>query len=83
MVGACIAVVVQTSLEGVDRVHEGEILHFGQTADLVLMVELHPWVELVVVQEADCNGTVDFADRSLQVSKCNMQAGNCTEGFAR
>ena len=64
--------------------HEGKIPHLGHTADLVLMVELHPWAELVVVQEADCNGTVDFADfRSLQVSKCNMHAGNCTEGFAR
>ena len=63
MVGVCTAVVVvQTSLEAVDLVHEGEIPHLGHTADLAVMVEL------VVVQEADCNGTVDFADfRSLQV----------------
>ena len=73
MVGVCSAVVaVQTSLEAVALVHEREIPHLGQTADLVVMVELHPWAELVVVQEA---GTVDFADfRSLQVSKCNKQA---------
>lgn len=72
MVGVCTAVVaVQTSQEAVDLVHEGEIPHLGQTADLAVMVgeghcymvELHPWVELVVVQEeADCNGMADFAD---------------------
>jgi hypothetical protein len=31
------------------------------------MVELHPWAELVVVQEeADCNSIVDFADSAAQ-----------------
>ena len=49
--------------------------HLGQTADQVVvveedhccMVELHPWVELVVVQEeADCNDMVDFADSVLE-----------------
>ena len=87
MVGVCTAaVVVQTSLEAVDLVHEGEIPHLGQTADLAVMVELHPWVELVVVQEADCNGTVDFADfRSLQVianaTSRQLYRGLCTIVF--
>ena len=81
--GACIAVVVQMGLEGVDLVHEGEILQLGQTADLVLMVELHPWAELVMVQEADCNGTVDFADfRFLQVTEqANATSRQLYRGF--
>ena len=36
VVGACIAVVVQTGLEVVDLVHEGEILHLGQTLQVTV-----------------------------------------------
>jgi hypothetical protein len=71
------AVAVQTGLEVVGLVHVGEIPHLGQTADQAVlvgeghccMVELHPWAELVVVQEleeeADCNGMADFAHSAL------------------
>ena len=78
VVGVCTAAVaVQMGLEAVDLVHEGKIPHLGQTADLVLMVgedhccmvELHPWAELVVVQEeeVDCNGMADFADSAPEL----------------
>ena len=77
MVGVCTAVVVvQMSLEAVALVHEGEIPHLGQIADLAVMVgeghycmvELRPWAELVVVQEeADCNGMADFADSAPEL----------------
>lgn len=71
VVGACIVVEVEMGQEEEGLAHVVENL--GQTADQTVMVgeghcctvELHPWVELVVVQEADCNGMVDFADSAL------------------